>query len=218
MVYNTNYCDEFLKEVMHLALAMALQDYNQSHIRKFFQVKKKRSHCYSQFIGNTLKPKNKKGFLIRLSNELESLVNISNQAKNKNILAIDARVANIASELDQNIFLVTTHNDDKFFTEQGEVGYKHKAIFSTHIDRSCCNKVNINLVANHQKEFDLFVMLLAKHELSIVSKSTLFFKADRLYNFEICNTEELAKNIIKVLPTTKFEVYTEIIESLALIQ
>lgn len=216
MIDDTSYYKEFLIESMHLALAMAANTYTQSNVRKFFQTKKTRSNVYASFVGNKLKPKNKNGFIKRLSNEINDIISISKKAQNQNTKSIDERISDLSQELDRSIFLVTTHDENQFFTEDNRIKHHQEAIFSTHFNGATSDEMNINLVFNRQKEFDLFLFLLSKHDLSVLDKE-IFFKAAYTFDLRLGKTESYSKKIFEEFPTSKIDVYSELLVDLSLL-
>lgn len=216
MINYKSYHKEFLIESMHLALAMATNTYTQSNVRKFFQTKKTRSNVYASFVGNKLKPKSKNGFIKRLSNEINHIISISKKVQNQNTKSIDERISDLTQELDRDLFLVTTHDENQFFTEDDRIKHHQQAIFSTHFNGVTADEMNVNLVFNRQKEFDLFLLLLSKHDLSIIGKE-IFFKATFTFDLRIGKAEAVSKKIYEEFPTNKIEIYSELLDDLSLL-
>lgn len=214
MKSNTSHYKEFLNEAMHLALAMASHSYTPASVREFFRAKKTRSNIYSKFIGNVLKPKNKKGFLIRLSCEIKETLNILQKAEVSNNKSINERIKALEELLDPDLFLITTHDEGQFFTEEGQVEHAQQAIFSTYFEGSLTDEMNINVVFNRQKEFDLFFLLLAKQDLSII-ESDIFFKASHTFDLNLCKAEILSRTIVKDFPTKNIDVYKGLLDGLS---
>jgi hypothetical protein len=216
MTSKISYHEEFLREAMHLALAMASHRYTPASVREFFRAKKTRSNTYSHFVGSTLKPSIKKDFLKRLSCEIKSIINISKKAKSNNPKGIDERIDTLVKQLNPDVFLITTHDDEQFFTEKGRVEHRQQAIFSTHFKGSTPEEININVVFNRKKEFDFFFSLLSKNDL-ITTDNNVFFKPSHTLDLSVCKTECFSQSIVQQFPTNKVEVYSELLDELSLL-